>query len=932
MKKKKSSDNGKISFKGFFLSLQNWFLEKIHLLIKYLLYNSESKPDRKNVLKDSRALFSKQVSRLIRDNQPKKGEKSSFIFGLSGKWGIGKTRFLEQLAIDLERDGKFIVIEVSPWKYGSENLTFLRSFLTLLNDRSNEIKIEKYKRSVQFLLNFKKKELPENLTKDLLTIKFNKSYFMVILGLGFIWIMYQAFSPDWLVYIINNDLVHFKELLIAFFTLVFLPKLVNFVLFQQQSKAISTLEEFDTVLTDVIDSFPKDYKLVIFVDDLDRVSPDVARNVLDTLRTFFDKPDVSFIVTGDHSVLERHIGSQIISDSSIAEQIEEGRRYLKKVFNVYWPLPTQNNEEFGVFLSELINEKTYLKKSVFNRKKKQLDIFQNWLLKYFDKNFRNVKRFVDIVLFNFEVINSQLSEVDTNTIEQLKDLKRHPLLVIRMLMIQEFAAPLFDDYIRTPSLVGQIEYDISSKKGDILSNQIQKLNNDKLLSPSQEQFLKKFMYEKPGFYNSEEGGNVVRNIEPFLYLAASSDLADLRGLTAEDFASELENNNSELLLTALLNAGPPSLSAITNKLLEHFSEVSQSDIDKFRLHITTLLDVLANIDGKNLAQDFFKDLFTKVDISTLLVHTFPISQRMEVYSKFWAWLDSLSYSTVSDSEHYYSKFSLEHPNQVDVVAEMLKLYEKFGHFSGQSILHWVIWEFSQNRETSIQHLFEIKDKIKSTNLAKLAEIGDQLTTIIATQPDTPIAEKIWEILLTLDQEFLNKMLDKKFSEQINANAINVSSWITDHYDEIENLTGSGEIKEAISELIKMALTDDSTFANLYDNHHRLFNHSKDLIWKEAIKIGNQKVYELSKLIINRPLPDLTPPKNIAELVMGLIYDFGSHKIEEESEAEVLSLLRRSDFWIQVKHPAILAKISPKMRATTKPALQEEAKQIVNSWK
>jgi predicted KAP-like P-loop ATPase len=63
-------------------------------------------------------------------------ERESFVFGLSGRWGEGKTHFLERLRVVLQAEG-FEVIDLNPWKYAADRVAFLRAFLVrLLEEQS----------------------------------------------------------------------------------------------------------------------------------------------------------------------------------------------------------------------------------------------------------------------------------------------------------------------------------------------------------------------------------------------------------------------------------------------------------------------------------------------------------------------------------------------------------------------------------------------------------------------------------------------------------------------------------------------------------------------------------------------------------------------------------------------------------------------------
>ena len=84
-----------------------------------------------NTIEDSRTPFIKEVARTILEHHGKESE--SFIFGISGKWGEGKTHFLNGLRDYLkEVDPSFEVFDINPWKFSTDRISFLRNFLITL--------------------------------------------------------------------------------------------------------------------------------------------------------------------------------------------------------------------------------------------------------------------------------------------------------------------------------------------------------------------------------------------------------------------------------------------------------------------------------------------------------------------------------------------------------------------------------------------------------------------------------------------------------------------------------------------------------------------------------------------------------------------------------------------------------------------------------
>ena len=130
--------------------------------------------------------------------------------------------------------------------------------------------------------------------------------------------------------------------------------------YEQGSKTVSAVDRFDELLYIKL-SENKDKKFLVYIDDLDRVTPIIARDVLDNLRTFFDKPNISFVVAGDHTVageVYRTGACRVPGDDlDQAAKLLEGRRYLKENIlmftGAYPPFPIPYGIESIVFKNQL---------------------------------------------------------------------------------------------------------------------------------------------------------------------------------------------------------------------------------------------------------------------------------------------------------------------------------------------------------------------------------------------------------------------------------------------------------------------------------------------------------------------------------------------------------------------------------------------------
>ena len=54
-----------------------------------------------------------------------------FVFGIHGKWGTGKTTFMNLIQSRIKKNDKFYILDIDPWEYG-KNHNFITIFLAKL--------------------------------------------------------------------------------------------------------------------------------------------------------------------------------------------------------------------------------------------------------------------------------------------------------------------------------------------------------------------------------------------------------------------------------------------------------------------------------------------------------------------------------------------------------------------------------------------------------------------------------------------------------------------------------------------------------------------------------------------------------------------------------------------------------------------------------
>src|SRR3989344_1468258 len=377
------------------------------------------------------------------------GHGDNMVFAISGKWGEGKTELLGLLEPKLTEKG-FTVIRFNPWQYSHEDISLKRSFLRVVKEKiHSEVDLSDlyYDRS-KTIIDWK------SVVSPLLKI--------ILVGAFVVFVLIPAIFNypigDWW----NGVVMALKNfwgsgISGVILTALIIPLLIKTIVVSSRAAQVTTAEEFEDKFRELLCGKSK---LVIFIDDLDRCTSKTVKTVLDSLRTFFCHPECSYVITGDHTVIERYAAEELNpkKEEFTGKDIEEGRRFLKKLFDVYWRLPLATPKVFKEFLVDEI------KKSGIKLNDVQDKNMKNFLLDdgFFERNPRHVKRFITALKFALESVKAQLEELSqdngTNEDDDIKDQKKfiqeildNPDLLAKVLLIQEKFYPVYEKLILYPA-------------------------------------------------------------------------------------------------------------------------------------------------------------------------------------------------------------------------------------------------------------------------------------------------------------------------------------------------------------------------------------------------------------------------------------------------------------------------------------------------
>lgn len=480
-------------------------------------------------------IYAQNIADDVDDNFGKDDE--GYIFAISAKWGAGKTKLLRLISPLLEEKG-YEVVTYCAWQYSQDPETLRRTFLKTISDSIKGSPLKSW-----FLgKNRNLARLDHEVTKTALALP---PAFIVLMSLVIVAILGIAFWLfGWLgavmsgmvkgvQFVKNNALL--SSLILFIITLFSLPKLLQV---QKKSSRITSVDEFESLFKDMT---KKAGKLIVFIDDLDRCTPEGAKLVLDALKTFFLKPNVSYIVTGDHTVLERYMGEQMrISPiynedgtidapaTDIAAAIE-GQRYMQKIFNVYWKLPPIEPSERNHLLAKILQDSSYLNDS-------DKGLISALLTAYLDKTPREIKRFVSLLNFSLRTAHTRLlrlkdesDETSKQIAANLQSIIKQPALLAKLLLMQEKFGNLFEYFSDNPNAYTDLE-------GRVLRNG-KKTDDDKEWEKYvQGNGLTKFIdfIKTPPTIHNAKGTRIMASTEAFFYYSGFAGMSN-SGIIEEDF-------------------------------------------------------------------------------------------------------------------------------------------------------------------------------------------------------------------------------------------------------------------------------------------------------------------------------------------------------------------------------------------------------------
>ena len=172
--------------------------------------------------------------------------------------------------------------------------------------------------------------------------------------------------------------------------------------YQLQSEVALIKEEINKVITQLIQSSGNPYKKVVFfVDDLDRINPKDAVEVLEALKNIFDLPNCIYVLAIDYDVVVK--GLEYKFGKKTVQNEREFRSFFDKIIQVPFSMPTGTYDIRRFLEAKLADMGITLDES-------NLENFREVVHRTVGTNPRSLKRYLN----SFSLINNVRAIEDEN--------------------------------------------------------------------------------------------------------------------------------------------------------------------------------------------------------------------------------------------------------------------------------------------------------------------------------------------------------------------------------------------------------------------------------------------------------------------------------------------------------------------------------------
>jgi len=300
--------------------------------------------------------------------------KDSIVISISGEWGSGKSSVINLMKEYIsEKSNRPTILEFNPWTFSGDGNLISHFFyeiakeLEIKNESARDKEIAQKLRLYTKILDF----VPTSLEADS-----QKKTLAIIGGLG-LSVSYFTDPKYKIIFLVSGIILTFLSL-----SNNIMKKAVEYY---EESSKIKEKSIFSLKEELKYDLSLRSQKLLIIIDDIDRLNNLEIKQIFQLIKVNTDLPNTIYLLSFDKRIIEEYLKEKEIS----------GREYLKKIVEIDFDIPYVSPDKVRKVLLMELNRifKTLPEYSNKNFDQRHWSNIYNSGFKNFFVTIRDVKRF-----------------------------------------------------------------------------------------------------------------------------------------------------------------------------------------------------------------------------------------------------------------------------------------------------------------------------------------------------------------------------------------------------------------------------------------------------------------------------------------------------------------------------------------------------------
>lgn len=630
-----------------------------------------------------------------------------FNIAIVGKWGIGKSSLIKKVVEHCNSNkNSYLVDEVNAWKYEKEALrrVFLKKVLQKLGykDRNkwNEMisKFNTYRGTI-----FETKMSLKDILGEWKPLIFMACIIYVIGVIGTFFGTYiqsklgiNTFSTSkWIDFVLT-----------FFVTNIYIPILI--VLIQQYIKAnsgkmnfklatpIKTTDEYEDELKEMLTSL-NTRKIVIIIDDLDRLTPEKIVEALDAIKAFVNYDNCIFIVPFDESILKQALKRKSSKLNNNEDLLIESELFLDKLFQYKIYLPNVIASNLPQYACDLVKQEApdlskLIGEDRFERICKEILIHKGVSTP------RQVKKIINTYSNNTLLL---LRRENNNALNKIFTSENGLYILAKISVLQADFSEFYNKLFYDSDLINIFLNCVNGESNQVdipnsLSHYFMKNKEDKYITVKGKYELSKSAEVLYNFL-CRTSNIFCDNLLPFLYMANDTISSIFGTELSRDIRNSMTSGAEEIVRRKLEENKEQDYTKLFENILNY---ADPYEMENCCILLINLYEFYINVEHQKLIDDVGRRLssiyytYGKLDITKInfdnLFYIYCKSNEKRGYEK--AIVDSLNYEI-----NYIEKLDLFFENETN-----------FSKDAKDKIIDYISNHVGANANVTLQQLFSIK--------------------------------------------------------------------------------------------------------------------------------------------------------------------------------------------------------------------------------